>query len=127
MLAFTAMLRDWLQERPPRALLSVCLVDEDDGAPIEVCLADALRALEPVAPYLGRVTVAARPARSAMLAALSRRRTGISVAADADRALACLQEPALVAGLGRDFRGAALAARARRLLSTAGVLSPKSE
>jgi hypothetical protein len=121
------MLHAWLREAPARGSLCVCLLDEDDGAPIEVCVADALRALEPVAPYVGRVTVAARPARSAMLAALSRRQAGISVATDADSAAACLQQPALVAGLSRDFRGAALCARARRLLSTPGGLSPKSE
>jgi hypothetical protein len=121
------MVRIWLREGPARGGLCVCLVDEDDGAPIEVCVAEALRALEPVAPYVGGVTVAARPARSAMLAALSRRQRGISVVADAEGAAACLRRPVLVAGLSRDFRGATLRARALRLLSTPGGLSPKND
>ncbi len=126
-LAYVAALRIWLRQPPPLRVLSVCLVDEDDGAPVEVCVADALRALEAVAPYLGRVTVAAQPARSVMLAALSRRHSGISVVVDAGGEPARLQEPDLVAGLSRDFRAAALVARARRLLSTHGGLSPKTE
>jgi len=125
-LAYVAALLRWLREPAGPGLLTVCLVDEDEGVATEVCVAEAMRALEAVGPCLRAVVVAARPTRGAIWASQLRRQTGVEVAATVDGWLD-LPDPVLRAGLFPGFRGAALAARARRLLSTTGGGAPKRE
>jgi hypothetical protein len=127
-LAFLWELLRSLRENAPPGPVVLCLLDADEDTAIEVCVADALRALEAAGPYLGAVVVAARPARSAILAALSRRHNGVVVAVAGDGGLSWPGR-VLTAAMGPGFRAAALAGRIRALASssTTASASPKRE
>jgi hypothetical protein len=125
-LAFLWELLLHLSEPAAPGAVVVWLVDEGGEQALEVCVADALRALEALGPYLGAVVVEAGPARSAILAALSRRHTGVLVTETGEGGWRP-PGPLLTAGLGPGFRAGALAARAWAALSTSGAGSPKTE
>jgi len=122
-LTFAACLAAWLREPAEQPRIVVCLVPEDDGGAVEVRVADALRVLQAVGPHVGAVAVAARDTRSAMLVALLRHHSSLTVTDEP----AGLPGLVLVASLGRGFRAAALLARVRAVLSTAAAGMPTKE